>query len=132
MQNRYTIAHIYTWPLTFPTSYSTSIKRGGVKIVLWAQTFPLCEMMQSYKRFLPVSKMATFTNMFVWWCLAPLSTIFHLYRGGQFYGWRRPEYPDKTTNVSQVTDNLYHIMLYISPWSRFEHSTSGDWRWLHK
>ena len=27
-------------------------------------------------------------------------------RGVQFYWWRKPEYPEKTTDVPQVTDDI--------------------------
>jgi hypothetical protein len=54
-------------------------------------------------------------------CLMVLNATFNnisvtqVYYGGQFHRWRKPEDPEKTTDLSQVTDKLDHIMLYTLP-----------------
>ena len=54
------------------------------------------------------------------WCLMPLLQI---YRGGQFYQWRKSKFLEKTTN------KLYHILLYrvyLSMSGIQTHNFSGD------
>ena len=41
-----------------------------------------------------------------------VKTISTIFSGCQFYCWRKPEWTEKTTDLSQVTDKLYHTMFY--------------------
>ena len=55
------------------------------------------------------------------WYLMPLSIIFQLFL------WNKPEYLEKTTDLPQVIDELYHIMLYLVHLAMIRtHHVSGD------
>ena len=42
----------------------------------------------------------------------PFLTILQLYRCCQFYCWGKLNYTQKITNILEITDKLYHIMVH--------------------
>jgi hypothetical protein len=57
-----------------------------------------------------------------------ITVIFQLYRGGQFYWWKKLVYTEKTIDLPQVTDKLDHIMyrVHIAMSRILTHNVSGD------
>ena len=49
------------------------------------------------------------------------TTIFQFHCGGQFYWWKKTVYMEKTTDLPQVPDKLYHIRITRIKWYRCTH-----------
>ena len=62
-----------------------------------------------------IETISAFTWLVGWlvglWWLTPLSTIFQIYLGGQFYWWRNSEYPEKTIDLLQAIRHFEKSML---------------------
>jgi len=92
----------------------TSIKvcnkdERGTKIIFWTDN--QCTF------YIPKKTKNNFYSIFlcVVWTMA-ISTKFWLYSGSQFYWWRKPECPEKTTDLSQVTDKTFsHNVVSSTP-----------------
>ena len=54
-----------------------------------------------------------FFLFFIFGVLTPLLAIFQLYHGDQFYWWKKPEYPERTTDYEQATGKLDHLRLRV-------------------
>jgi hypothetical protein len=65
---------------------------------------------QQYFSYIMASR-SYFPMRWRWGPLCTRSTRL-VYHGGQLYSWRKPKDQEKTTVLSQVTDKIYHIMLY--------------------
>jgi hypothetical protein len=51
--------------------------------------------------------------MIDFWCLTSLSAIVQLYHGDQFSWWKKPEYPERTTDHGKATGKRYHLRLRV-------------------
>ena len=62
-----------------------------------------------------------FGEWFGVWCLTPLSTIFQLYRNGQFYWWRKRSTRRKQPNCYKSQTNFIILLYRIHlAWAEFE------------
>jgi hypothetical protein len=64
------------------------------------------------RQILPFYEMTSIVESNHSWYGWLVSTIFQLYCGDQVYWWRKPEDLENITDLSQVTDKLYHIIEY--------------------
>ena len=89
-------------------------------------------------RWVRVARSLIFRVMFCF-IVCLFSTIFQLYRCGQFYWWRKPEDTEETGGhgenhrpVTSLWQTLSHNFVHLALIEIRSHNISGDGHWLHK
>jgi hypothetical protein len=91
-------------------SWMPSNKQTKTKKSLWVGMLTHLDILSSFSRFRATSQIDCFG--------------FMVFNNISVISWQSVLL-EKTTDLSQVTDKLYCKMLYTSPWSRFELTTSA-------
>jgi len=124
-----TVVHINVWMLIIYSKIpSRKLKRNRISYIE-AQVFentPNLKILWVW---------CLFVCLFVWWCLTPFSGIVQLFRGGQFYWWRKSEVPgEKHRLAASDWQTLSHNVLSSTPRLSgiLTHKASDDWHWLHR
>jgi hypothetical protein len=76
----------------------------------WIQRWPIYYLLCIWTR--KLHHEYSYNNLW-FWCLTPLSAIFQLYHGDQFEWWKKPNYPERSTDHGQATGKLYHLRLRV-------------------
>ena len=116
-----------------------SVKPNQVMLILYSDQVIQsgvcrCKFAAWYVLIANIPEIIFFINVFLCLNLVGFGFSFMLFnatfnnisvnRAGQVYWGMKPEDLEKTTDLSHVTDKLYHLILYTLPWSRFELTTS--------
>jgi hypothetical protein len=96
--------YILYWVITFIFHEIVKSNNGTIWYYVWIHIshFILLVMSKLFMKLFTVFYFLIVCLFICSLCLTPLSTIFQLYRGSQFYWWRKLQFLEKMTNCKYL------------------------------